>query len=121
MFLRWFSASSQSWRRPSQDRFQATFMDSAHCLHHRWRPGPLIEVVGIETCVEWEADNSTNFLLCLLKPIRLWWGPDWLWWEITLPFYVECFPRPRYPTVALTRSIFELAELHNQIHFLILW
>jgi len=31
MFLRtsWFSASSPSWRRPSQDRFQATSMDSA--------------------------------------------------------------------------------------------
>jgi len=29
MFLRWFSPSSQSWRRPSQGRFQATSMDSA--------------------------------------------------------------------------------------------
>jgi len=29
MFLRWFSASSQSWRRSSEDRFQATSMDSA--------------------------------------------------------------------------------------------
>jgi len=32
-----------------------------------WRPGPLIEVMGVETRVEWEADNSTNFLLCLPK------------------------------------------------------
>jgi len=36
-----------------------------------WRPRPLIEVVGVETRVEWEADNNTNFLLCLPKP-------DWL-------------------------------------------
>jgi len=36
-----------------------------------WRPEPLIEVVEIETRVEGEADNSTNFLLCLSKP-------DWL-------------------------------------------
>jgi len=35
------------------------------------RHGPLIEVVGVETRVEWEADNSTKFLLCLSKP-------DWL-------------------------------------------
>jgi len=28
---------------------------------------------------EWEADNCNNFLLCLSKPIRLWWGPDWFW------------------------------------------
>jgi len=29
MFLRWCSASSQSWRRLSQNRFHATSMDSA--------------------------------------------------------------------------------------------
>jgi len=34
---------------------------------------------GVETRVEWEADNCNNFLLYLSKPIRLWWGPDWLW------------------------------------------
>jgi len=33
MFLRWFLASSQSWRRPSQDRFQTTSMDSTSCKH----------------------------------------------------------------------------------------
>jgi len=44
-----------------------------------WRSEPLIEVVGVETRVEWEADNSMNFLLCLSKPIRLWWRSDWLW------------------------------------------
>jgi len=32
-----------------------------------WRPGPLIEVVGVESHMEWEAVNSTNFLLCLPK------------------------------------------------------
>jgi len=37
MFLRvWFSASSQSWRRSSQDRFQATSMDSALKLTSSW-------------------------------------------------------------------------------------
>jgi len=37
MFLRWFSASSQSWRRPSQDRFQTTSMDSAHKRAPKWK------------------------------------------------------------------------------------
>jgi len=43
-----------------------------------WRPGPLIEVEGVETRVEREADNSTNFLLCLSKPIKPPPKPDWL-------------------------------------------
>jgi len=40
-------------------------------------PCSLIEVVGVQIRAEWEADNCNNFLLCLSKPIRLWWGA-WL-------------------------------------------
>jgi len=51
-----------------------------------WRPRWLIEVVGVETRVEWEADNSTNFLLCLSKPIRLPPKPDPCRWVQYIKF-----------------------------------
>jgi len=65
------------------EKIQLSFLDASvksksydYMQPSTWRPGPLIEMVGVETRVEWEADNCKNFLLCLSKPIRLWSGPD---------------------------------------------
>jgi len=46
----------------------------------------LIKVVEVETRVKWEADNSTNFLLCLLS--RPWADVEFLFFLGGLPF---CF------------------------------
>jgi len=64
--VKFFSSSSSSWSVDIRltSAYHAFWIST-------WRPGPLIKVVEVETRVEWEADNSTNFLLCLPKP-------DWL-------------------------------------------